>query len=70
MPRWEYRCERCGHVITVYEPSLETAEKRSYWCNNPDCKVPADMSGSRMVRVPSAANFTVTGFSSKNGYSK
>lgn len=62
MPTYLFRCERCGREAT----RVKTIEGRN---DNPPFCV-AHKVKERMTRVATPANFTVTGFNAKNGYSK
>lgn len=70
MPLYDFKCERCCDVKTMYFLSFEDAERTSVWCDNPNCKPVVAGATCRMFRLPSAAAFTVKGYSAKNGYSK
>ena len=65
MPRFDYRCPKCGNVVEMNAPLWEGAEMIPV-CVMPGCtpEYPA------MEKLPAAPNFTIKGFSEKNGYSK
>jgi hypothetical protein len=58
MPRFDYQCCDCG--ITV---ELEGKHPYTLPCPNLGCT-------GALVKQPAASNFTIKGFSEKNGYSK
>ena len=72
MPRWDFKCDRCGRVeemsfVDYYDRSAQVHEVGVY------CQaVLGDgmICGGEMRQQPSAPNFNVTGFNAKNGYSK
>ena len=37
MPQWDFRCVRCNAVKTATFPSVEAADSRAVWCENPNC---------------------------------
>lgn len=55
MPIADYKCEKCGQV--ALDMCITPVPYRCYNC------------GAVMVRLPSAPNFKVNGYSAKNGYS-
>jgi putative FmdB family regulatory protein len=60
MPRFDFKCPACGTLMSnVYRGTSDT--QRPQVCINCD---------ALMEKLPSAPNFTVTGFNAKNGYSK
>jgi predicted nucleic acid-binding Zn ribbon protein len=61
MPSYLYTCPKCGAQTTRFK----TVEKRD---DAPVCN--QHRQPLVMDRTPTAANFTVTGFNAKNGYSK
>lgn len=58
MPVFEYICERCGKSKEIITIKSDTSKVICYNCD------------TEMKRVMSVANFTVKGYSEKNGYSK
>lgn len=62
MPAFDYLCE-CGERLTkVFLNWKERDAAEPIYC--PDCQ------DRVMVRQPTSANFTIGGFSARNGYSK
>ena len=70
MPQWEFKCVRCHAVRTERFPSVEVADSRAVWCENPNCNPVKPGGLCRMERQLSAPNFAINGFSARNGYSK
>lgn len=68
MPRYDYKCERCGTVREVIATFAET-EKKAFYCRNKNCSPTISGGCCRLVRQPSAPAFTISGFSAANGYS-
>ena len=64
MPRYSYECPECGKQATLQVP---IARRDKVACH--ECSVFRD-EDVRMRRQPDAPNFTIKGFSAKNGYSK
>jgi putative FmdB family regulatory protein len=62
MPIFDYKCPRCLNIVEVLMTS-----KRKIQPVCPFCRVPE---GVLMERQLSAPNFSISGFSAKNGYSK
>ena len=58
MPIYEYECNHCGHVQELITKSA--CNTRAYMM--------CEECGGACSKVPSAANFRVTGFNAKNGY--
>ena len=61
MPRWEWKCERCGAVKEWTMKSLEEADAVSRWCDNPDCKPAVPGGVCRMVRQHGVGGFVLKG---------
>lgn len=59
MPRWDFHCDVCGTTKELAFPSVDQTES-----------VKCQTCGGILKRLPSAASFTVSGYSYKNGYSK
>lgn len=66
MPIFTYRCNHCGRV----EERIELVPREIAPASNPTCPCWADGVPEIMLRIPSASNFYIAGFSEKNGYSK
>lgn len=62
MPRHDYQCPDCS--LTIERP--EDPTDPTVWC--PYCAAGKIL--VRMEKLPSAPNFTIKGYSEKNGYSK
>lgn len=55
MPRYDFKCNECGKVVEYSVPlGWETVR----------C-----LCGGTLEKQPAAPNFTITGYSAKNGYS-
>ncbi len=55
MPRYDFKCNECGKVVEMTVPlGWETVR----------C-----LCGGVLHKQPAAPNFTITGYSAKNGYS-
>jgi len=62
MPKWDFKCPRCGHIIErAFRSFEEMKAAKLHWCPMA-CNAP-------MERQPAAPSFVVEGFSAKNGYS-
>jgi putative FmdB family regulatory protein len=61
MPRHDYQCDRCGHLVTDLHVAL-TNLSNPMTC--PHCETGV------LRRQPCAPSFAITGFNAKNGYSK
>lgn len=60
MPIYPFKCERCGNVEDRFYASFEQmVHEPAPRCLN---------DGSRLERVASASNFSVQGYSARNGY--
>ena len=62
MPRYDFKCPNCGTIradVTVSNWRSATGDEMPYDCL--DC-------GTRMVKLPSAPNFSVKGYNAKNHY--
>lgn len=59
MPRWNWKCDRCGFVSERMFPNAAIADVSDVRCMKCD---------ARMTRQPSAPNFTIHGFRAANGY--
>ena len=59
MPRWDFKCEKCGHTDEYAFRNLEEASD-----------IECSKCGGEMIRQPASGSFTIRGFSYKNGYSK
>lgn len=82
MPVYTFRCTACRTERDIALPVDERDE--SVLCSDEECLIkrtgtnritPGNHTrlmkqAARMVRVPTAANFEVKGYSAKNGYSK
>lgn len=68
MPLYDFQCPRCGftheYLLSAGASEYYRPLCRMCWA---DDRVPG---GIEMERVPTAANFTVKGYSATNGYSK
>jgi putative FmdB family regulatory protein len=62
MPIYTYRCDKCGSSYELLG-KMEVEDPKDF---TPECF----MCGAALRKVPSAPNFTVKGYSAKNGYSK
>ena len=62
MPSYPFVCPKCGAETTRFK-SIATRNENPPQCVQHREKV-------TMKRKPAAANFVVTGFNAKNGYSK
>ena len=69
MPRYVFKCVRCGHEETV-SLAWRHRDLVAIYCRATDCKPAVPGGQCRMERQPTAPNFSVTGFNAKNGYSK
>lgn len=67
MPIFTFECEACSAQVDRLFRSLEEAETTEVYCENENC---GNYDGSPMMKLPSAPNFTVRGYSSKNGYAQ
>lgn len=63
MPRHDYRCPVCQRVQEVYDPMGLPDYLIDLRCGT----CPGSPS---LEKLPSAPNFTIKGYSAKNGYSK
>jgi len=59
MPKWDFRCDTCDKTIELVFLTFRDSEKAK--C--PEC-------GGTVARQPSAPNFSVSGYNSRNGYSR
>lgn len=66
MPRYDFKCEDCGHVR---EDVWMSTYRESQGVDTLDI-APCEKCGGLLRKMPSAPNFTVTGYNAKNGYSK
>lgn len=65
MPMYLFRCRLCD--AERYVPvSISRRDEHVEYCN--DTTVHPE--NARMVRVPTPANFRISGYNAKNGYSK
>lgn len=60
MPVYDFKCDACGALITMFVHSWNDAVGQVHRC---EC-------GGQLVKQISAPNFKVEGFNAKNGYSK
>lgn len=65
MPTWDYQCELCEYVTEMQWRNLAEALEKEKFYTCPNC----DGEGI-LHRLPSAPAFTITGFNSKNNYSR
>lgn len=71
MPRWLYKCSQCGYEKDAIFRSLDEANEKSVWCDNPAGCTPTVPGGvCRMIRQASAPSFSIKGYSAANGYAK
>lgn len=64
MPHYEYRCPDCAAEFTLTRPIAERDDLTfCFHCLGDDWFV-------YLQRVPSAPNFVIGGYNTKNGYSK
>lgn len=61
MPRYDYKCPRCGDMTEVARP----IERRDDPVYCPKCDFQSEM----YRKVPVRVGFKVTGYNAKNGYS-
>lgn len=69
MPHYLFRCVMCGNEELVALP-VNFRDSTSIYCESTNCKPTVPGGKCRMVRQPAAPNFTVSGYSAKNGYAK
>lgn len=62
MPRWDFICSNCGGLTERAFRDVETAREAYVRCDH--------CGNHPTVRVASAPNFAVKGFSAANGYAK
>ena len=65
MPTWDYKCELCLYTVGLRFRNLAEADRDVPLYTCPNC----DAEGV-LHRQPSAPSFIVTGFNSKNNYSR
>lgn len=66
MPTYVYECPVC-HARREARTTVELRDELLVLCINTKCPTP---DYTRMVRVPTSANFRVEGFNAKNGYAQ
>lgn len=54
MPRWDFRCVKCGTILTYSFGSVEEADSKSVYCPNELCRPAVPGGKCRMERQPSA----------------